>query len=73
MPLVDRINADLSTVDPIAILRSIANDAATPATARVQVCKALLAVEDGSRPGRQNLDPISQRALALLSASGREN
>lgn len=39
---IARLGVDPATVDPLAILASIAVDQKTPATARVAACKALI-------------------------------
>ncbi|WP_409188595.1 hypothetical protein [Bradyrhizobium sp. RDM4] len=60
----------MSTVDPTAVLRTIAADKSAPASARVAAAKALLLLEKGDEdrknPGDQN-QRISQRALRVLN------
>jgi hypothetical protein len=58
---------DLSTVDPVAVLRAIAADESAPASARVAAARALLA--DGQRedqPAIDGGDAVSRRALRIL-------
>lgn len=59
--------------DPIAVLRAIAEDADTPATARVAACKALLVAEReaGGKPTANDPkaapgDRVTKAALKLL-------
>ena len=58
---------DLSTVDPLAVLRSIAADESAPASARVAAARALLT--DGQhreQPASDGGDAVSRRALRIL-------
>jgi hypothetical protein len=60
---------DLSTVDPIAVLRAIAADVSAPASARVAAAKALAKAitQDRKPPAEQpEGDSISRRALKIL-------
>ncbi|MGH7114257.1 MAG: hypothetical protein ACREE9_07160, partial [Stellaceae bacterium] len=50
-------NIDLTTVDAVAILREIASDRSTPASARVAACKALLALDAGDDDARAGAEP----------------
>lgn len=59
---------DLTAVDPLDVLRSIAADTSAPANARLQAARTLLArngkaEEEGDTAA---LDRVSQRALKLL-------
>ena len=55
-------------IDPRAILRAIAADAAQPAAARVAACKALLvdAKEPVGNPIKARAGLLTERALAML-------
>lgn len=75
---------DPALVDPRRILAAIALDGATPATARVQACKVLIATSAGSPlvPGvpladepaeDEATDELTRRALALMDQRGRPN
>lgn len=60
-----------TTIDPVAILREMAADPETPATARVQACKALLAIDkagkgDSNSADDTPTDQVTQTALRLL-------
>jgi hypothetical protein len=69
LALAQRLGADAGDFDAITILQSIALDCAVPASARVQACKILLELDrDGSG---QPIDPVSERALALMDGAGR--
>ena len=57
---------DLSTLDPLAVLRGIAGDTSAPATARVAACRALLLADPKSAPEGDD-DPITRLALKLLA------
>jgi hypothetical protein len=62
---------DLSTLDPIAVLRAIAGDASAPASARVAAARALIADErrGGQQPDDhpQNAgDAVARHALRIL-------
>ena len=61
---------DLSTVDPIAILRAIAADSSQPASARVSAAKALLGQGDQApaMDAAAGGDAVSVRAQQLLAA-----
>jgi hypothetical protein len=54
-------------VDPIAILESIAVDRLTPATARVNACKALLANRASGPKPATPADDLSARAIAIMA------
>jgi hypothetical protein len=66
---------DLSEVDPINVLRSIAADDSAPASARVQAARSLIADDRrAERPEQHDLfggDAISRRALRILQG-GKE-
>jgi hypothetical protein len=67
------LGVDLTTCDPVAILREIALDRSMPGSTRVAACRALIAVRDGSEGSAadaQTVDAgaISVRALQLLKA-----
>jgi hypothetical protein len=61
---------DLSKVDPVAVLRSIAADDSAPASARVQAARALIA--DDRRSGQPSDDhqhegdAVARHALRIL-------
>jgi hypothetical protein len=62
---------DLSTVDPMAVLRQIAADESAPASARVAAAKALMkgspAPKSAPQPDEHaERDPVARRALQLL-------
>ena len=58
---------DPTTVDPIAVLRTIAADKSAPASARVAAAKALLAGQRAEQPeDRDGGDAVSRHALRLL-------
>jgi len=63
---------DPESVDPCAILATIAADASCPATARVAACRALLA--DGAAKAVASADVpndgLSRRAIELLGRVG---
>ena len=61
---------DPSTINPRAVLAGLASDPATPATARVAACKALLRlagdpIEDDCGP-----DELTKRALLNMRKPG---
>lgn len=62
------VGIDLSTVDPVAVLREIAADGSAPASARVAAARALIA--DDRKPEQQpedhGGDAISRHALRIL-------
>lgn len=67
------ITVDPATIDPRAILASIACDATAPASARVQACRVLLLEQKGdSDEPLARGDEMTRRALALMAA-GRPN
>jgi hypothetical protein len=58
---------DLTTVDPVAILRAIAADQSQPGSTRVMACRALLGVQNqdpAANPGGDTR--INARAAALM-------
>ncbi len=60
---------DLSTLDPVAVLRTIAGDSSAPASARVAAAKALLLAEgQRERPPEDQYggDAVSRQALRIL-------
>jgi hypothetical protein len=65
------LGVDLTTVDPVAILRAIAADRSAPASARVSAAKALLTLPDGPEGSAADArtGAISTRALQLLKAA----
>ena len=64
---------DPASCNPRRVLQTIALDASAPPTARVQACRALLALErDASRsPPDVGLSEVAERAVALMTA-GRD-
>jgi hypothetical protein len=67
---------DLTTFDPVAVLKTIAADVSAPAAARVSAAKTLLAdMRAGSEQPDEHAahvsDAVSRRALKLLAAGGR--
>lgn len=59
-------DGDLTTVDPRAVLLTIAADTSAAATARVAACRALLAqAETAKKPGAKG-DAVTELALKLL-------
>jgi|SRR4051812_13052204 hypothetical protein len=68
---------DLTTCDPLAILRAIAADLSAPASARVAACRALIAARDQAHEGSDALtagsDAVSVRAQQLLAARRKAN
>jgi hypothetical protein len=65
------IGIDLTTCDPVAILREIALDRSMPGSTRVSACKALLGLPDGPEGSAADAQTgaISTRALQLLKAA----
>jgi hypothetical protein len=63
------VGVDLSKVDPVAVLRSIAADVTAPATARVQAARALLAYVKEDTP--ETLDPVTAAAIKTMASPGR--
>jgi hypothetical protein len=66
------VDGDDLEVDPIEILRQIAADPATPATARVAACRALVAAAKRGKVAQAESDestddPVTRRALELLA------
>lgn len=58
---------DLSTLDPVAVLRSIAADESAPASARVAAARALLADDKrADQPTGDGGDAVSRHALRIL-------
>jgi hypothetical protein len=57
---------DVGPVDPIAVLESIAADRLTPATARVNACKALLAHKRAGAEPTASADALSARAVEIM-------
>jgi hypothetical protein len=69
-------NVDPDSVNPRAVLASIAVDVNAPATARVAAARALLSAEKtAERPGVSGapIDPLSRRAIELMARKGRAN
>jgi hypothetical protein len=60
------LGIDLTTCDPVAILREIALDRSMPGSTRVAACKALLGLQDQD-PEHAGADTrINARAAALM-------
>jgi hypothetical protein len=60
---------DLSALDPVAILRTIAGDSSAPASARVAAAKALLIMDGQREKPPEDLsggDAVSRQALRIL-------
>jgi hypothetical protein len=63
------LGVDLTTVDPVAILRAIAADRSMPGSTRVAACKALLGVKDqGPAEDSAVGSNLGQRAIRLMAA-----
>jgi hypothetical protein len=61
------LGVDLTTIDPVAILRAIAADQSQPGSTRVMACRALLGVQNqdpAANPGGDTR--INARAAALM-------
>jgi len=63
------LGVDLTTCDPVAILREIALDRSQPGSTRVSAAKALLALPDGSDARVVADDAVSTRALQIMAAA----
>ena len=63
------LGVDLTTCDPVAILREIALDRSQPGSTRVSAAKALLALPDGSDARAVADDAVSTRALQIMAAA----
>jgi hypothetical protein len=59
---------DLSTLDPVEVLRAIAGDTSAPASARVAAAKALLMERERENQSEDQSagDAVSRRALRIL-------
>jgi hypothetical protein len=61
---------DLSNLDPVAVLRTIAGDSSAPASARVAAAKALLLAggqrENSPDENQSGGDAVSRQALRIL-------
>ena len=76
MPSVAPANVNPETVNPRAVLASIAVDVNAPATARVAAARALMSAEKpGGASGGTSVppDPLSRRAIELMARKGRTN
>jgi hypothetical protein len=62
------LGIDLTTCDPVAILREIALDRSMPGSTRVSACKALLGLADGSEARTVAEDTVAARAIRLMAA-----
>jgi len=62
------IGVDPALIDPRRILASIAGDAEAPAGARVQACRTLLGLSEGSDARAVADDPVTERAIQLMAA-----
>ena len=62
------LQIDPASVDPRAVLQSIAADTSAPATARVGACRALLAKPEEAEPEDAAADAVTKLALRLLGA-----
>ena len=65
------LGVDLTTCDPVAILREIALDRSQPGSTRVSAAKALLALPDGSDARAVADDAVSTRAIQIMAAARR--
>ena len=69
LALVQRLGIDGEAFDPKIVLQAIASDTSLPASARVSACKILLELQSEAR--KDEVDPISARAITLLADNGR--
>lgn len=61
---------DLATVDPVAVLKTIAADTSAPASARVSAARALISLKDEPEERTADdapVDALTRRALALMA------
>jgi hypothetical protein len=59
------LGVDLTTCDPVAILREIALDRSMPGSTRVSACRTLLGLPEGSE-AQTSTDALTSRALQIL-------
>jgi hypothetical protein len=59
------LGVDLTTCDPVAILREIALDRSMPGSTRVSACRTLLGLPEGSE-AQTSADALTSRALQIL-------
>jgi hypothetical protein len=65
---------DPNGLDPEAVLRAIAASSASPATARVAACRALMAgTTQQQKPLAEELSAASRRAVQLLAGESGES
>jgi hypothetical protein len=68
------LGVDLTTCDPVAILREIALDRSMPGSTRVAAARALIAARAPDGPdGSAAADAVSVRAQQLLAARRKAN
>ena len=63
------LGVDLTTCDPVAILREIALDRSMPGSTRVSACRTLLGLSDGSDARTVAEDKVAARAIRLMAAA----
>jgi hypothetical protein len=59
------VGVDLTTCDPVAILREIALDRSMPGSTRVSACRTLLGLPEGPE-AQTSADALTSRALQIL-------
>jgi hypothetical protein len=62
------LGVDLTTCDPVTILRAIALDGSMPGSTRVSACKALLALPEGLEVRTVAEGTVAERAIRLMAA-----
>ena len=65
------LGVDLTVCDPVAILREIALDRSMPGSTRVQACRTLLGLPEGSEARTVADDPVAERAIQIMAAARR--